>query len=294
MVQTEAQVTHVQQSGPFVRVSFTAPALRSGLAPGRFVLADLGHYLRTPLFPASLDAPWLEAGGFDVLVPPDHPAAALLLGARVDLIGPLGQGFEVPTAARRLLLVASLPHLAALLPLAGRPGASRPSPQAEPSGLSLRTEPSAKDSNRSHGEARRGPEHERNPSSDSGPSLALLFSAPTAAELYPIRLLPPALELHVVTADGSAGHRGSALDLFPSLVHWADCVCIADDPAIYPALADIVRETRVGPGRRFAQALVAPPMACGVGACQGCAVPVARGTKLACTDGPVFDLLELR
>jgi len=51
---------------------------------------------------------------------------------------------------------------------------------------------------------------------------------------------------------------------------------------------------RVGPGTRFAQALVVPPMACGVGACQGCGVEVTRGTKLACTDGPVFDLLELR
>ena len=55
-----------------------------------------------------------------------------------------------------------------------------------------------------------------------------------------------------------------------------------------------VREVRVGPGKHFAQALVVPPMACGVGACQGCAVQVERGVRLACTDGPVFDLLELR
>jgi NAD(P)H-flavin reductase len=131
-------------------------------------------------------------------------------------------------------------------------------------------------------------------------SVALLLSAPTAAELYPIRLLPPALEVHVVTADGSAGHHGSVLELFPDLVRWAGCICIAADPAIYPGLAEIVREVRIGPGHRFAQALVVPPnafrraMACGVGACQGCAVEVARGTKLACTDGPVFNLLELR
>lgn len=87
---------------------------------------------------------------------------------------------------------------------------------------------------------------------------------------------------------------GSALDLFPDLVRWADCVCVACDPATYPALAETTRQVRMGPGRRFAQALVAPPMACGVGACQGCAVPVERGIKLACTDGPVFDLRELR
>jgi dihydroorotate dehydrogenase electron transfer subunit len=244
MIQTGALVTDVAQSGPFVRATFAVPAIASRLAAGRFVLADLGDYLRTPLFPA-----WLETASFDVLVPPHHPAAALHSGTTVDLIGPLGQGFEVPAAARRLLLVASTAHLPALLPLI----------QQKP-----------------------------------GFSVALLLAASTAADLYPIRLLPPALEVHAVTADGSAGHRGAPLDLFPDLARWADCVCIADDPATYPALAELVREVRMEQGRRFAQALVAPPLACGVGACQGCAVEVARGTQLACTDGPVFDLLELR
>ncbi len=255
MAQTDALVTEVEESGPFARVTFATPVFRSGLAPGRFVLADLGGYLRTPLFPASLDTPGLEAGGFAVLVPPTHPAAVLRPGARVGLIGPCGQGFDVPTATRRLLLVASTAHLPVLLPLAGQ----KPDSLERP-----------------------------------GVSVALLLSASTTAELYPIQLLPPALEVHAVTIDGSAGHRGSVLDLFPDLVRWADCVCIADDPALYPALAEIVRDTRIGLGHRFAQALVAPPMACGVGACQGCAVPVARGTRLACTDGPVFDLLDLR
>ena len=252
MVQTDTLVTDVETGCPFVRVTLTAPAIALGLAPGRFVLADLGGYLRTPLFPARM-----EAEGFDLLVPPAHPAATLRPGDEVNLIGPLGQGFEVPTAARRLLLVASTIHLPVLLPL---------------------TQP------RNHG--------------FFSSSIALLLSAPTATALYPISHLSPALEVHVVTADGSAGHQGSALDLFPDLVRWADCLCIAplhpDDPATYPALAEIVREVRLDPGHHFAQALVVPPMACGVGACQGCAVQTARGTKLACTDGPVFDLLELQ
>ncbi len=250
MVQTNALVTNVEKCGPFVRVVLSVPEIAQGLAPGRFISADLGDYLRTPLFPA-----WLDAEGFDVLVPPNHPAAALRPGAGVDLVGPLGRGFEVSIEASRLLLVAATDHLPALLPLA----------QQKP-----------------------------------GFYVALLLSAPTAAALYPVRLLPPSLEVHIVTADGSAGHQGPVLDLFPELVRWADCVCIADDPTTYPALAEIVREVRIGPGERFAQALVVPPnafqcaMACGVGACRGCAVQVARGTKLACTDGPVFNLLELR
>ena len=254
MVQAGALITDVGAGGPFVRVTLAAPAMASGLAAGCFVLADFGDYLRAPLFPARI-----EAQEFDVLVPPHHPAAALRPGANVGLIGPLGRGFEIPAATDRLLLVASTAHLPVLLPLTHqKPG----------SAASLREKP--------------------------GFSIALLLSAPTAADLYPIRLFPPAVEVTIVTTDGSAGHRGSPLDLFPDLVRWADCACIADDPATYPALAEIVREVRAGSGRRFVQALVVPPMACGVGACQGCAVSVARGTRLACTDGPVFDLLELR
>jgi len=249
MVQTDALVTDVEESGPFVRVSLAAPDLHPALAPGRFVLADLGGYLRKPLFPASLETPSPGDGEFDVLVLPSHPAAALQPGARVDLIGPLGQGFRIPETTRRLLLVASMAHLPALLPLTNQ---------------------------------------------EPGLSTALLLSVATATELYPVQMLPPALEVHIVAADGSIGHRGSILDLFPDLARWADCACISAEPAIYPALAGIVREVRIGSTHHFAQALIAPPMVCGVGACYGCAVPVTGGIKRACTDGPVFDLLELR
>ena len=244
MVQTGAWVTGVETYGPYMRATLAAPALHPPLAPGRFVLADLGGYLRTTLFPARL-----ERGAFDVLALPGQPAAALLPGTTIDIIGPLGHGFQVPEMVRQLLLVASTPYLGALLPL-----------------------------------AEQTPER----------STTLLLSAPTAADLYPIRLLPPAVEVHIVTADGSAGHQGSIPDILPDLVRWADCIGIACDPATYPALAQIVQTTRIRPGQGFAQALVAPTIACGVGACQGCAVQVARGVRLACTDGPVFDLLELR
>jgi dihydroorotate dehydrogenase electron transfer subunit len=126
----------------------------------------------------------------------------------------------------------------------------------------------------------------------------LLLSAPTASDLYPINLLPPSLEVQIATGDGSIGHAGSVLDLLPDMARWADCICIASDPKMYPAMADVVREgrllaSRAAERRRFAQALVVPPMPCGVGACGGCAVSTYRAPKLACTDGPVFDLLRL-
>jgi NAD(P)H-flavin reductase len=250
MKQTDALIAGLDMNGPFACVTFVAPDVASGLAAGRFVLADLGDTLRSPLFPARVGAE-----NFGTLVPPDHAAARLQPGATVNVIGPLGHGFEVPTSARRLLLVADTAHLPTLLSLA------QPKDQLS--------------------------------TGEPGYSAALLLSAPTATEIYPVRLLPPALEIHIVTADGSAGQGRSLTDLFPDLARWADCICIAGRSDIYPALAHIVREVRLGPGPGFAQALIVPPLVCGVGACQGCAVETAHGTKLACTDGPVFDLLAL-
>jgi dihydroorotate dehydrogenase electron transfer subunit len=258
MVQCDATVTYTDQIGPFRRIRLEAPLVAPGLSAGRFALADLGDYLRVPLFPAQLDRE-----SFDVFVEPDHPAATLQVGDRVNLIGPLGRGYELPHQARRALLVADMPHLPVLLPLTHQRRSSF-----------------------------RGPEV----------SIALLLSAATAGDLYPIHLLPPSLEVQIATGDGQVGHTGSVLDLLPDMVPWADCICIAAGPEMYPAMADTVlranSQGRLIPSgakgrQRFAQALVVPPMPCGVGACQSCAVSTRRAPKLACTDGPVFDLLRL-
>ena len=255
-MQTDARVRDVTpDSGPFTRVILDAPEIAPLLAAGRFVMADLGGYVRAPLFPAAPSTPAAEPGAFVVLVPPDHPLTTLRPEASVNLIGPLGHGFEVPPSTHHLLLAADTDHLPMLLPMALEP------------------------SNAGYG---------------PGIQVALLLSRGRAEALYPIQLLPPALEVHLVTADGSASPFRSLSAVFPDLVRWADCICIAQDPVTYPALAELVRQVRVRPHACFAQALVVPAVACGVGACQGCAVRVARSTKLACTDGPVFDLLELR
>jgi dihydroorotate dehydrogenase electron transfer subunit len=126
----------------------------------------------------------------------------------------------------------------------------------------------------------------------------LLLAANSASDVYPIQLLPPSLEVRIATSDGSIGHAGSLLDVLPGMVGWADAICIASDPDVYASLADVIRASSHLPSlvrgrRRFAQALVVPHMPCGVGACQACAVSTRHGPRLTCTDGPVFDLLEL-
>jgi len=123
---------------------------------------------------------------------------------------------------------------------------------------------------------------------------ALVLATPdAAASPFPLSALPPSLEIYIVKKDDPAGSARSTADTLAQLAEWTDCICIADEPAGYPGLARTLRENRLRPSHSLAQALVVPPIVCGTGACQGCAVATKSGVKLACTDGPVFDLLEL-
>lgn len=129
---------------------------------------------------------------------------------------------------------------------------------------------------------------------DDGVAVVALHDAPTAAELVPPLLLPPAVEYHVATADGSAGVAGSALDALAPLLPWADALYAALDPTEYPTVRDLVHRHRLRVRRGFVTVLARAPLACFAGACDGCAVPL-RGDRygLLCRDGPAFDLLDL-
>lgn len=129
---------------------------------------------------------------------------------------------------------------------------------------------------------------------DTGASVVVLHDAPGVSALLPPVLLPAAVEYQVATADGSAGVAGTVLDALPPLLTWADALYAALDPALYPALRDMVHRQRLRARRGFATALAAAPLACYAGACDGCTVPL-RGDRYAllCKDGPAFDLLDL-
>jgi dihydroorotate dehydrogenase electron transfer subunit len=138
--------------------------------------------------------------------------------------------------------------------------------------------------------------HPLRPLLQAANSVALILEAPTGARLPSTSRFPPNVEIHTLTHDGTAGHPG-ALEgegsPLPSLVKWADRLCLSCDGERYPDLAGVVRTARLNPGGDFAQALVRVAMPCGVGACEACRVSTRHGEKRACTDGPVFDLLEL-
>lgn len=143
------------------------------------------------------------------------------------------------------------------------------------------------------------------PLTQAAPSVALVIEATTRGRLPPLTRFPPALELTLVTLDGSAGYLGPLETRDPApvgmerargqlqeLVAWADRVCLAAGLDRYPALASLVQEARFQPHEDFAQALVRVPMPCGVGVCDVCRVKTRHGERRACVDGPVLDLLD--
>jgi dihydroorotate dehydrogenase electron transfer subunit len=257
MIQTEATIIAKEIIAPaWWRLSLAAPALTPAVQPGQFLLLRCGDlftcYLRRPVFPQPLEAP----GQVSLLLRPNpDPGLAWLssrkIGDTVDLIGPLGHGFDLPEGSYNLLLVADQPLIAPLLGLMAQALAGRA-------------------------------------------LVTLALGGNRAANLYPPTALPPAVELQAATLDGSAGHRGAITDLLPELLRWADQVCVVGTRSLYRSLKAQTAEARLALKPGFLYGLITDPLLpCGLGACFGCTLETEAGLRLACLDGPVFDLAQL-
>lgn len=87
--------------------------------------------------------------------------------------------------------------------------------------------------------------------------------------------------------DGSSGHRGYVTDLLLQLLEGDDAASAAVYSCGPPAMLEAVRQICLRREIPVELALESP-MACGYGACFGCAVPKAEGGYLRlCIDGPV-------
>lgn len=116
----------------------------------------------------------------------------------------------------------------------------------------------------------------------------VLLGARNADELLSFLNEFQALGVRVLTAtdDGSHGHSGLVTDELKKLNPLSESViyCCGPKPMM-AAVATICRERALA-----CQVSVETAMACGMGACLGCTVPLQDGSYgHACSDGPVFD-----
>ena len=102
-------------------------------------------------------------------------------------------------------------------------------------------------------------------------------------------------EVHVATEDGSFGCKGYVTkplnDYLERTTHDARRTTIyACGPRpMIKALKEVSDKFNIP-----AQVSIDEYMACGIGACKGCAVDTEEGIKMVCKDGPVFDIRTLK
>lgn len=124
-----------------------------------------------------------------------------------------------------------------------------------------------------------------------GRNVTLLMGATSAASLYPVELVRPEVEVAVTTADGSAGGQGRVTAIVEGYISWADQIIVAGPDDLYRDLSALLRSL---PWRRPCYAPANVTMPCGTGICNLCGVATRRsGVKLACREGPAFELRDL-
>lgn len=186
--------------------------------------------------------------------------AAMRPGRSLRVLGPLGNGFEVPRKVTSAVLIAGgigVPPIAALTEVLATRRAAR------------------------------------------GTKIAVFLGARSKTDLLCVSdLRRTGATVRVATEDGSAGHKGLVTELLAQHLNAQRSTLNAPLYACgpYPMLAAIapIAEQYNLPY----QASMEANMACGFGACMGCVVPVkgdarARAYRLVCKDGPIFDGREI-
>ncbi|MBI2957565.1 MAG: dihydroorotate dehydrogenase electron transfer subunit [Chloroflexi bacterium] len=126
---------------------------------------------------------------------------------------------------------------------------------------------------------------------EEGRCVTLLAGAKTASALYPADLLPDKASYVPATEDGSLGETGLVTDLVPRHAAGVGQAFACGPEAMYRTLA---RERASRPPGLKVQLSLEVRMGCGVGACLSCTIETRSGPRHVCTDGPVFDLDEVK
>ncbi len=93
--------------------------------------------------------------------------------------------------------------------------------------------------------------------------------------------LPPEVEVQPLAALGE-------------ILTWADYAAFSVSRGALPSMMELLRKLNQTAMPRDAQVLIQTPVPCGgLAECGVCAVTTRAGWKMACKDGPVFDLREI-
>jgi dihydroorotate dehydrogenase electron transfer subunit len=269
----QARIVANQEISPtYYRMGLAGPDLEVRWEPGQFFMLKIGQGI-DPLLRRPFSIHWMEKGYLEILYRVVGKGTARLPslrpGEKVDLLGPLGRGFTIPAGLKVAFLVAGGMGVAPLRGLAGQ--------------ILARWQAS--------GTAALG--------RDRGRKIEVVIGGKRRETILSgEKLREMGVEVHITTEDGSLGQKGLATDLLeeiirkykstgrlPSVIYVCGPRSLLARAAQMAALEDIP-----------CQVSLEEYMACGIGACMGCAVKTRThpdSYQLVCKDGPVFEAQEI-
>jgi dihydroorotate dehydrogenase electron transfer subunit len=257
-VQQRVTVRSAGVEGAYHRLVLETPLVAERARPGQFLALAVGEEPTAMLLRRCFSIAAARAGGVELLVAAAGPGSTWLTrrrpGDRVDLVGPLGGPFPDPAPGAGCVLVGGGYGAAPMLWWASE--------------LLGRGHP-----------------------------VALVLGAATEGRLAGVEAARAlAAEVHVATDDGSAGQRGRVTEVLGAAIASVAARSVAP-PEVYGCgpmpMLRAVSELCQGAGAR-AWCAVEEAMACGIGVCMTCVLPVRTadgGLRMSrtCTDGPTFD-----
>ncbi|MDD5652630.1 MAG: dihydroorotate dehydrogenase electron transfer subunit [Candidatus Omnitrophica bacterium] len=242
----------------FFLLKIASKKIAANSAPGQFVQIRVQDSV-VPLLRRPLGVHRIEKNNFEVLFQVVGKATEMLAqknsGDYLDVIGPLGNGFNLQKRGE-IILVAGGMGVAPLVFLAEK--------------LKKSVDPKSKIQ-----------------------KIALIGAKTKTQILCETEFKKSGFEVRVSTDDGSKGAKGYVSDLLKQVLRTTH---FALRPNIFacgprPMLKEIAKLSK-----EFgipAQVSLEEHMACGIGACLGCAVETSKGFKRVCKDGPVFQAEEV-
>jgi dihydroorotate dehydrogenase electron transfer subunit len=262
-VQETGEIFAVQRVGEYIQFTVIAPGVATGFQPGHFVAVAVGGentsmILRRAFALCGATQSDKFAGTVQFVVAARGPGTRWLAerkaGDTLDLVGPLGKPFPLPSGPAPAVLVGGGYGAAPLVPLA-------------------------------------------HALLEQGSPVEFVLGASTGARLYGEMTAKRMVgRVTVTTDDGSAGEKGLVTDVLPEVIDRvnAEIIYACGPMPMLQAVGEIAQKRAIR-----AQVAVEESMACGIGVCMTCVLPV-RGADgksrfvRSCVEGPVFDALNVR
>jgi len=255
MIQTIGRVISNRKVKPgYFLMAVRCPSVAKKAKPGQFLTIRCGNG-PSPLLRRPFGFHRISGSGFEILYEivgkGTHILSRLKAGDKIDILGPLGNGFAIPKGKKDFILVAGGIGVAPLASLA-------------------ESLVKIKRSN----------------------VYAIIGARSKDTLLCEGHFKNIGVKTIVATDDGSCGKRCFATDALEEFLKikkgFLPTIFACGPEPMLRKVAHLAKKHRVACFTSLEENI-----ACGVGACLGCAVKTRTGYKLVCKDGPVFDVKEV-